>query len=94
MWHLTPVSCVGLRPTRATYEKSQVLLAGVPDGFSWGSPNFTPLTDWPISYELKGTHNLKKKVNNHFAFCSPNENIHLANKNFCHIFMVSMNTKC
>ena len=51
--HLTAVSGVGLSPTQGTCETSQVLLAGVPGGFSWGSPVFTPPTDWPVSYELK-----------------------------------------
>ena len=32
---------------------SQVLLAGVPGGFSPGTPVFAPPTDWPVSYELK-----------------------------------------
>ena len=43
-------SAVGLSPTWGTFEKSQVLLAGVPGGFS---PIFAPPTDWPVSYELK-----------------------------------------
>ena len=38
--HLTAVSVVGSSPTRGTCETSQVLLAGVPGGFSWGSPVF------------------------------------------------------
>ena len=37
----------------AIRETSQILLAGVPGGFSRGSPVFTPPTDWPVSYELK-----------------------------------------
>ena len=37
----------------AICETSQVLLAGVSGGFSWGSPVFAPPTDWPVSYELK-----------------------------------------
>ena len=45
--HLTAVSGV------ATCETSQVLLAGVSDGFSRGSPVFAPPTNWPISYEVK-----------------------------------------
>ena len=50
---LTTVSGVGLSPTRGRCETSQVLLAGVPGGFSWGSPIFGPPTDWPVSYEPK-----------------------------------------
>ena len=50
---LTAVSGVGSSPALATCETSQVLLAGVPGGFSQGSPVFTPPTDWPVSYELK-----------------------------------------
>ena len=42
-----------LSPALATCETSQVLLAGVSDGFSRGSPVFAPPTDWPVSYELK-----------------------------------------
>ena len=41
--HLTAVSGVGLSPALATYETSQVLLAGVPGGFSRGSPVFAHL---------------------------------------------------
>ena len=37
----------------ATCDTSQVLLAGVPGGFSRGSPAFALPTDWPVSYELK-----------------------------------------
>ena len=51
--HLTAVSGVGSSPALATCETSQVLLAGVSDGFSRGSPVFAPPTDWPVSYELK-----------------------------------------
>ena len=51
--HLTAVSGVGLSPALATCETSQVLLAGVPGGFSWGYPIFAPPTEWPVSYELK-----------------------------------------
>ena len=50
---LTAVSVVGSSPALATCETSQVLLAGVPGGFSRGSPVFAPPTDWPVSYELK-----------------------------------------
>ena len=41
--HLTAVSSVGSSPIRDTCETSQVLLAGVPGGFSWGSPIFVHL---------------------------------------------------
>ena len=51
--HLTVVSGVGSSPALATCETSQVLLAGVPGGFSRGSPVFAPPTDWPVSYKLK-----------------------------------------
>ena len=51
--HLTAVSDVGSNPALATCETSQVLLAGVPGGFSRCSPVFAPPTDWPVSYELK-----------------------------------------
>ena len=47
------VSGVGSSPALATCETSQVLLAGVPGGFSRDSPVFAPPTDWPVSYELK-----------------------------------------
>ena len=53
------MSGAGSSPALATCETSQVLLAGVPGGFSreggggGGSPVFAPPTDWPISYELK-----------------------------------------
>ena len=52
-YHITAVSGVGSSPALATCETSQVLLAGVPGGFSWGSPVFAPPTDWSVSYELK-----------------------------------------
>ena len=58
--HLTVVSGVGSSPTRGTCEKSQILLAGVSGGFSWGSLGFAPPTDWPVSLAemiLKGTLN-------------------------------------
>ena len=51
--HLIAVSGVGSSPAVATCETSQVLLTGVPGGFSQGSPVFAPPTDWPVSYELK-----------------------------------------
>ena len=51
--HLAAVSGVGSSPALATCETSQVLLTGVPSGFSRGSPVFAPPTDWPVSYELK-----------------------------------------
>ena len=41
--HLTAVSGVGSSPALATCETSQVLLAGVPGVFSWGSPVFAHL---------------------------------------------------
>ena len=31
----------------------QAKLAGVPGGFSRSFPVFAPVTDWPVSYELK-----------------------------------------
>ena len=46
--HLTALSGVGSRPALATCERSQVLLAGVPGGFSRGSPVFAPPSDWPF----------------------------------------------
>ena len=52
-YHLTSVSGVVSSPALATCETSQVLLAGVPGGFSRGTPVFAPPTDWPVSYELK-----------------------------------------
>ena len=51
--HLTAVSGVGSSPALATCETSQFLLAGVPGGFSPGSPVFAPPSDWTVSYELK-----------------------------------------
>ena len=44
---------VCVRASFGACENSQVLLAGVPGGFSWGSPVLAPPTDWPSSYELK-----------------------------------------
>ena len=41
------------QPALAACETSQVLLAGVPGGFSRGSSVIAPPTDWPVSYELK-----------------------------------------
>ena len=46
---LTNVSGVGSSPALATCKTSQVLLAGVPGGCSWGSPVFAPPTDWHMS---------------------------------------------
>ena len=43
-----PVTGVGLSPTLATCETSQVLLAGVSGGFP-GVPTFCPPTDWLVS---------------------------------------------
>ena len=51
--HLTVVSGVSSRPTMATSETGQVLFAGVPGGFSRGTPVFAPHTVWRFSYELK-----------------------------------------
>ena len=45
--HLTTVSGVGSSPALATSETSQVLLAGVPGGFSRGSPVFDLLLIGP-----------------------------------------------
>ena len=50
---LTAVSGVGSSPALATCETSQVLLAGMPGGFSREFSRFLPPTDWPASYELK-----------------------------------------
>ena len=57
------MSGVGSSPALATCETSQVLLAGLPGGFSRGSPVFAPPTDWPISYELERDVKLNKKNN-------------------------------
>ena len=51
--HLTVVSGVSSRLTMSTCETGQVLLAGVPGGFSRGTPVFAPPTVWCFSYELK-----------------------------------------
>ena len=45
--HLTAVSCARSSPALATCETSQVLLAGVPGGFSRGSSIFTHLLIGP-----------------------------------------------
>ena len=45
--HLTAVTGVGSSPALATCETSQVLLAGVPGGFSRGSPVFAHLLIGP-----------------------------------------------
>ena len=45
--HLTAVSGVGSSPAVATCETSQVLLVGVPGGFSRGSPVFAHLLIGP-----------------------------------------------
>ena len=47
------ISPLCLEWVQAPLETSQVLLAGVPGGFSRDSPVFAPPTDWPVSYELK-----------------------------------------
>ena len=54
------MSGVGLSPALATCETSQVLLAGVSGGFSWGSPVFAPPTNWPISYDKLNKQNNKQ----------------------------------
>ena len=54
------MSGVGSSPALATCETSQVLLAGVPGGFSRGSPVFAPPTDWPVSYNLERDVKLNK----------------------------------
>ena len=50
---------MGSSPTLATFETSQVLLAGASGVFSRGSPVFAPPTDWPVSYELKSKNKYK-----------------------------------
>ena len=55
------MSGVSSSPALVTCETSQVLLAGVPGGFSRGSPVFAPPTDWPVSYELERDVKLNKK---------------------------------
>ena len=45
--HLTAMSGVGSSLALATFETSQVLLAGVPGGFSRGSPVFAHLLIGP-----------------------------------------------
>ena len=42
---------VGAPHRTQSCETSQVLLAGVPGGFSRGSPVFAPPTDWPVSWD-------------------------------------------
>ena len=42
---ISPLSDAGSSPALATCETSQVLLAGVPGGFSRGSPFFVPPAD-------------------------------------------------
>ena len=51
--HLNAVSVKGSSPALGTCGTSHVLLAGVPGGFSWGSPIYAPPTDWPVPCELK-----------------------------------------
>ena len=59
------MSGAGLSPTLATYETSKVLLAGVPGGFSRGSPAFAQLLigsyhmswnnlDWDVKLKKSG----------------------------------------
>ena len=68
--HLTAVAGVASSPALATCETSQVLLAGVPGGFSRGSLVFAPPTDWPVSYELKKNLERDVKVNQkHILVC-------------------------
>ena len=50
---IRPLCLVWVRALLWPGGTSQVLLAGVPGGFSRGSPVFAPPTDWPVSYELK-----------------------------------------
>ena len=47
--NLTAVAGVGSSPTRVTCGTSQVLLAGVSDGFLGVLPRFAPPTDWLVS---------------------------------------------
>ena len=46
----------------ATCETGQVLLAGVPGGFSRGSPVFAPPTVWCFSYDVMYDSYLLKDV--------------------------------
>ena len=50
---ISPLCLVCVRAPLWPREASQVLLAGVPGGFSRGSPVFAPPSDWPVSYKLK-----------------------------------------
>ena len=50
---------MGSSSALATCETSQVLLAGVPGGFSRGSPVFAPPSDWSFSYELNIERDVK-----------------------------------
>ena len=59
------MSGVGSSPALATCETSQVLLAGVPGGFSQGSPVFVPPTDL---HTAKDSHIFSTKNNSVFAF--------------------------
>ena len=46
---ISPLCLVWVRALLWPRETSQVLLAGVPGGFSQGSPVFAPLSDLPVS---------------------------------------------
>ena len=76
--HLIAVSDVGSSPTRRTCKTSQVLLAGVSDGFSRGSPVSAPPADWRVPYELK---NLERddKLNKIFGKCAITRRLSIAN---------------
>ena len=50
---LTAVPDAGSSPALATFERSQVLLAGVPGVSFSGFSRFRPPADRPVSYELK-----------------------------------------
>ena len=47
------IAVFGVRSRLTLAHVRQMLLAGLPGGFSPGSPIFAPATDWTISYELK-----------------------------------------
>ena len=49
---ISPLCLVWVRAPLLSHVR-QVLLAGVPGGFSRGSPVFVPPIDLPVSYELK-----------------------------------------
>ena len=69
------MSVVGSSPALATCETSQVLLAGVPGGFSRGSPVFAHLLIGPShmsgnNFERDVKLNLKKKCKNTTNLCA------------------------